>query len=387
MNKPTDLTSDQPASPSPSFPSDGHAAASNGIPGAKARHDAFQRRAFLIVLALVSIGFLYMVRHFLVTLLLAAVFSGLAYPVFLFLSGKLRSRIAGALLTLLLMLVLLVLPATGIVMMAYQQAAELWDSGALVHLFQALTTFGNEARNLLPAQLAHLYPSPAELAAAGERSLQFFGAEAGSWIKSAANALVKIALMFMFMFYFLLDGPRMAERVIRWSPLPDNYERALFQRFLVVGRGAFMGIFVIGALQGTLTGLLLWLTGVPSPVFLGVLAVMASIIPAFGAGLIWVPASLYLMITGNIGAGLVVIVVGAAVISTVDNILRPAVVGKNIKMHDLMVLVSTLGGLILFGLPGFLVGPIVAAFFLSAWAIYEEMFGDELDRNKEFGNP
>jgi len=345
--------------------------------------DEFQRKAFLVVLTLITLTFVFMVRHFIITILLAAIFTGLSYPLFTRLSHKFHSRIAGAIATLLLLLLILVLPAAGIAMMAYQQAADLWTSGALISLFEGLTRFGNELRAILPAGLRHIYPSPAELAAAGERVLQSLGAEAGGWIKSAANALVKIALMFMFMFYFLLDGPRMLDRIIRWSPLPDGYERALFARFLVVGRGAFMGIFVIGALQGALTGLLLWATGVPSPVFLGVLALMASIIPAFGAGLIWVPASLYLFITGHIVGGLAVLIVGASVISTIDNLLRPAVVGKSIKMHDSIVLVSTLGGLIVFGLPGFLLGPIIAAFFLSAWGIYEEMFAVELERNRE----
>jgi predicted PurR-regulated permease PerM len=131
-----------------------------------------------------------------------------------------------------------------------------------------------------------------------------------------------------------------------------------------------------------LTGLLLWATGVPSPLFLGVLTVPASILPALGAGLIWAPAALFLLAMGHTTKGLVVIAVGILVISTVDNLLRPMVVGKSIKMHDSMVLVSTLGGLVVFGLPGFLIGPIIAALFLSAWGIYEEMFATELKRNE-----
>lgn len=344
--------------------------------------NAFQRKAFLLVLALVSIGFIYMVRHFLVTLFLAAVFSGLSYPLFRWLSGRLHNRVAGAVITLLLLLVVLVLPLAGILLAAYQQAAELWNIGAHRTLFMALANFGDEARTMLPKQLEHLYPSALEVTTAIESAVGYIGRQAGGWLAIAATTLVKLALMFLFMFYFLLDGPRMIEQIIRWSPLPDAYERALLKRFLVVGRGAFMGIFVIGALQGTLTGLLLWLTGVPSPVFLGVLTVFASIVPALGAGMVWAPAGIYLMVTGNIFAGLVVFAVGGAVISTVDNLLRPVVVGKTIKMQDSMVLLSTLGGLVVFGLPGFLIGPIVAAFFLSAWGIYEEMFAQEIERNK-----
>jgi len=349
------------------------------------RFDRFQRLTFLVMLALISIGFVVMVRQFLVTVFLAAVFTGLSWPLFTWLSAKLRNRVAGAVATLLLLLVVLVLPLAGIATAAYQQAMDLWASGVHTRLLGAATTFGADVRAMLPRQLAHLYPSAAEIAKAAENAVAYLGQQAGGWLAGAADVLIKIALMFLFMFYFLLDGPRMLQRIVRLSPLPDGYEHALFERFLVVGRGAFMGIFVIGAIQGLLTGLLLWLTGVPSPVFLGVLAMAASIIPAFGAGLVWVPAALYLFLSGSLLAGLVVVLVGGGVISTVDNLLRPLVVGKSIKMHDSMVLVSTLGGLLAFGLPGFLLGPIIAAFFLSAWDIYEDMFAAELDRNERSG--
>jgi predicted PurR-regulated permease PerM len=101
-----------------------------------------------------------------------------------------------------------------------------------------------------------------------------------------------------------------------------------------------------------------------------------------GAGLVWVPAALFLLLQGKIAAGVTVIVVGAVIISSVDNILRPLLVGKDIKMHDLMVLLSTLGGLGLFGLAGFIIGPILAALFLSIWHMYEEVFAAELSRNR-----
>jgi predicted PurR-regulated permease PerM len=128
--------------------------------------------------------------------------------------------------------------------------------------------------------------------------------------------------------------------------------------------------------------LLFWFTGVGSPILLGVLTVFATVIPAFGAGLVWFPVGLFLLISGDYAMALVVFGVGAGVISVVDNLLRPAVVGKDIKMHDVMVLVSTLGGLAMFGLPGFIIGPILAAVFLSVWAIYEKMFAKELARNR-----
>jgi predicted PurR-regulated permease PerM len=136
-----------------------------------------------------------------------------------------------------------------------------------------------------------------------------------------------------------------------------------------------------------LNGLLFWAVGVGSPLLLGVLTVFASVIPAFGAGLVWLPVALFLLISGKFGPALIVFAVGMGVVSTVDNLLRPMVVGKDIKMHDVMVLISTLGGLAMFGLPGFIIGPILAALFLSTWNIFEKMFARELARNRVHVKP
>jgi predicted PurR-regulated permease PerM len=342
----------------------------------------FQRKAFLVILAVISVGFLYMVRHFLLTVFLAAVFAGMAHPVYAWLARKLGSRPAGAGVTLLLLVLLFLLPVGAIAFAAYQQAADLWAAGTHTRLVDAVIHLDGEIRHLLPRQLARLYPSSDALSQGLQNLLGNLAGEAGGWLAGAANAVIKILLMLLFMFYFLLDGKRILDKLVRWSPLPDDSERALLARFLVVGRGAFAGIFVIGAVQGLLTGLLLWVTGVPSPLFLGVLTVPASILPALGAGLIWAPAALYLLATGHFVKGVIVVAVGVLVISTIDNLLRPKVVGKSIQMHDSMVLLSTLGGLVVFGLPGFLIGPIVAALFLSAWDIYEHMFANELKRNE-----
>ena len=350
------------------------------------RESSFQRKAFLLVLAVISLGFLYVVRHFLLTLFLAAVFTGLSYPVYAYLARKVRYRPAAAGLTLLALVLCLVLPIAAVVMVAYQQAwlfFQTFDYQVLPGMLDGVT---RELQQRFPALLNHLQLSRQDLVAYGlagaQKSLEWVVRQGANWSLMAAGGLVNFVLMLFFMFYFYLDGPLILKRIIRWSPLPDDFERSLFDRFLVVGRGALKGIFIVGAIQGVFSGLLFWAVGITSPIFLGVLAVMASVIPAFGAGLVWFPVMLALVFAGKFGAALTVLLVGALVISTVDNLLRPQVVGKDIKMHDVMVLVSTLGGLVVFGLPGFIIGPILAALFLSAWTIFEDMFAKELARNE-----
>jgi predicted PurR-regulated permease PerM len=348
--------------------------------------DTFQRVSFLIILALVTIGFVCMVNYFLLTLFMAAVFTGLTYKYYLFFLGKVKKPALAALITLTLLLVVVVLPVLAVVMAAYQQAFVFFQNFNYDSLPGSMAEVIGFLRDRYPVIFQKLQLSSHELNAyaneGSKRAFEWLVQQSATWSVTALTGLVNFALMMFIMFYFYLDGPRLLDRLVAWSPLPDDYERAMLEKFLVVGRGTLKGIFIIGALQGLLSGLLFWLTGVSSPVLLGVLTVFASVIPAFGAGLIWFPVAVIMMLSGHVGAGLVILGVGAGVISVVDNLLRPAVVGKDIHMHDVMVLVSTLGGLALFGLPGFIIGPIIAAVFLSVWTIYEKMFAKELARNR-----
>lgn len=348
--------------------------------------DTFQRASFLVILALVTVGFVLMVNYFLLTLFMAAVFTGLTYKYYLFFLKRVKKPALAALITLFLLLIVVVLPIMAVVMAAYQQAFVFFQNFNYESLPGSMAEAIGFLQERFPGIFNKLQLSPQEMTTyaseGGKRALEWLVRQSASWSLVAATGLVNFALMMFIMFYFYLDGPRILDRIVSWSPLQDDYERAMLDKFLVVGRGTLKGIFIIGALQGFLSGILFWLTGVGSPILLGVLTVFATVIPAFGAGLVWFPVGLFLLMSGNVGAALVVLGVGAGVISVVDNLLRPAVVGKDIKMHDVMVLVSTLGGLAMFGLPGFIIGPILAAVFLSVWTIYEKMFAKELARNR-----
>ncbi len=351
----------------------------------------FQRAAFLIFLAIVSVGFIMMVNYFLLTLLMAAVFTGLSYRLYLFLLKGLRKPALAALATLALLVLGVVLPILAVVAAAYQQAFVFFQGFNYDSLPGSMAELINMLQRTFPGLFERLRINPQEMTVyasdAGKQALEWLVRKGANWSIGAAGGLVNLVLMLFIMFFFYLDGPRIIERIIRWSPLPDDYERALLDRFLVVGRGTLKGIFIIGTIQGILTGVLCWIVGVGSPLLLGVLTVFASVIPAFGAGLVWFPVGVFLLFAGNIPQALIVFAVGGIVISTIDNILRPIVVGRDIKMHDVMVLVSTLGGLAMFGLPGFIIGPILAALFLSTWTIFEKMFAHELARNRRHVEP
>jgi predicted PurR-regulated permease PerM len=127
------------------------------------------------------------------------------------------------------------------------------------------------------------------------------------------------------------------------------------------------GNLVVAILQGALGGLIFWILGVHAPVMWAVLMSVLSLLPAVGCAMVWLPVALYFFATGAIVSGVVLILYGLFVIGLVDNALRPILVGKDTKMPDFLVLLSTLGGLAVFGPNGFVVGPLIAALFIAAW--------------------
>jgi len=212
-------------------------------------------------------------------------------------------------------------------------------------------------------------------------ALQWIVSQGAGFSVSVVNTLLNFFLMLFMMFYFFIDGERILARLIRWSPLRDEHERLLLHQFLRVSKATLKGLLVIGVVQGTIGALLFLCLGLDSPVLLGTLMIFASIIPAVGVGLIWVPVAIWMLIQGKIISAIIIAAVCALIIGTVDNVLRPILVGKDTELHDIMVLVSTLGGLGLFGLPGFILGPVIASLFVTLWTLYEQVFADELLRN------
>jgi predicted PurR-regulated permease PerM len=187
-----------------------------------------------------------------------------------------------------------------------------------------------------------------------------------------------VFIMFFTLFYFLIDGKRALRYIMRISPLRDEHDRLLIQKFVSISRATLKGTIVIGFIQGMLGGVMFWVAGVPSAAIWGLLMALLSLVPMVGSGLVWLPAGVIMLLLGNIWQGVFILAVGFGLVSTIDNILRPKLVGKDTQMHPLMVLFATLGGLSFFGLPGFVLGPIVVALFMALSDIYSIEFRDQL---------
>lgn len=185
-------------------------------------------------------------------------------------------------------------------------------------------------------------------------------------------------MMFFSLFYLLIDGKKLIRKIMEMSPLEDKYESILISRFNSITRATVKGTILIALIQGILGSALFFFTGVASPIFFGMLMAITSIIPPLGSGLIWFPIGIVMIILGNVGEGITILIFGGLVVSTIDNFLRPRLVGKDIEMHPLLILFSTLGGIAVFGISGFIVGPIIMSLFVSLWDIYALEFKTQL---------
>lgn len=196
--------------------------------------------------------------------------------------------------------------------------------------------------------------------------------------KGVAHFVFVIVITFFSLFYLLIDGRKLLKKLTNLSPLRDEYEEKLIGKFNSIAKATIKGTILIALLQGLMTGILFWATGVSSPAILGILAAVASVIPSVGSALIWLPTGISMIILGNFWAGIVILLVGV-IISTIDNILKPKLVGQDTEMHPLLILFSTLGGIALFGISGFIIGPIIMSFFIVLWEIYAVEFKEQLE--------
>lgn len=323
---------------------------------------------------------------FLKPLLLGAMLASLSRPLYQWVTRLLGGRNSlGAILTLLILFILVAGPLSAFVGLVVSQAVNISNDAIpwVQQHFGAASTFN--AHDWLvqrfPA-LATYVPDQAQimenLGNAAKSAGGFLVTGVSRMTAGTAAFLLDLFVMLYAMFYFLRDGRQIVEKIFYYTPLDHEDEARVLQRFTSVTRATIKGTLVIGVIQGTLAGLGFWVAGIDGAAFWGTLMTVLSIVPGIGAALIWVPGVIYLFITGQTLAGTLLLAWCAAVVGTVDNILRPMLVGKDAKMPDLLILVGTLGGLFLFGPIGFIVGPIVCGLFLTVWDIYGTTFRDVL---------
>jgi predicted PurR-regulated permease PerM len=184
-----------------------------------------------------------------------------------------------------------------------------------------------------------------------------------------ANFFLQLFVMVYAMFYFLREGPATAKRVIGYAPLPHRVRVLLVETGMSVTRATLKGTLVIGLVQGALGGVAFAVAGIQGAAFWGAVMALSSVIPAVGTAIVWVPATIFLFVTGDVGTGVGLLLWCTIVVGGVDNILRPILVGGDTQMPDILILVSTFGGLTFFGVAGLIIGPVIAALFVTMWQV------------------
>ncbi len=336
-----------------------------------------QRLALNLLLALVSAALVWILLPFYGAILWASVIALLFTPLFTWLVRRLKGRrTLAALLTMVVASVMVILPAVLVLAaLAGEAAAVVQDlqSGALNparvlrEVFDALpgwlTTllgrFGLAEFDVLQRRLAEVLTQGSRLIATQTLS---FG-------QDAFNVTVSMLITVYLAFFLVRDGAAIVRAVLRAIPLSETHKQDLLAQFGTVLRATVKGNVVIALVQGLLGGLAFWVLGVGGALLWSVLMAVLSLLPAVGASLVWGPLAAWLFLTGQTGSAVALVAWGALVVGTVDNLLRPLLVGRDTGMPDYLVLISTFGGIAVMGVNGFVVGPTIAAMFMAAWHI------------------
>lgn len=338
------------------------------------------RKAFLLFLVIViTAAFLYMVRGFLMTILLAALAAGLANPVYLRLRRAFGGREAlASAATVLLTLILVVGPVATIVGVVARQAYTVTQTAG--PRVQELTQQSEHLEDLM-VRLPfgeRILPYRGQILTRVGEAAERLGHLLVGWLSSMTLGTLTFILQFIIllyaMFFFLIEGRETLDRSLKLLPLTHDDKEELVGRFMSVTRATLKGTFLIGGLQGILHGLAFWVAGINGALFWAVVMTLLSVVPGVGAALVWLPVAIYLIIIGQTTAGIGLLLFCGLVVGSVDNVLRPRLVGRDIGMSELMIFFSTIGGLALFGPFGFILGPLLAALFISIWGIVGHLF-------------
>ena len=337
-------------------------------------------RIFLVALVIaISVLFLKMIRPFLTALMLAGIAASLAQPLYRRMVRVFRGRRQGAAIAVIALVVLVVLlPLAGLLGLVAAEAVKVGETA--VPWVQDKLSRPDVLESWLRGLpfYEHLEPHRDDLLTRAGQAVGFLSRLLIGGLQSVTsgtlNFLFMLGIMLYAMYFFLEQGGRLVDRILWYLPLEDAEERLLLDKFRSVTRATLKGTAVIGVLQGTLAGIAFAVAGVPSALFWGALMVVLSVIPGIGIGLVWVPASIVLVSSGHATAGIALAVFCGAIVGSIDNVLRPRLVGQDTKLPDLLILLSTLGGVAMFGMLGLIIGPVLAALFVTVWEIYGRMF-------------
>ncbi len=349
------------------------------------RFSIIQQSVFLGLLIATTFIFLVMIGKYLLPLFWAIVFAIIFFPLYQRFAKLFRGRSSLASLTTILAIVLIVVVPTVLVgSLVVQESVGVYKSLTNGNHLENSQNLVNQASELLSGlEIFGVSPDAIEerLRSGVVNVSQALASSFITFGQITFSLIVYTVITLYLLFFLLRDGVLIKNKLKRYLPLGEEKEDRLFARFAGTTRAVVKGTFTIAVIQGAIGGLVFFIAGVSAPVLWGVVMGILSIIPAVGPFLVWGPVGVILIATGSIWQGVMILATGALLVSLVDEFLRPILVGRNAQIPDPIILLATIGGITSFGISGLVVGPIIAAFFLSLWAMFEEKYHKQLSKS------
>ena len=301
-------------------------------------------------------------------------------------NGLKGRRVAASAVTVILIICIIILPLTGLIGVVTSQAVKIstiakpWiehqfsEPGSFFRLIESLPFYPT-----IEPYRDQIITKAGELA---ESLSGFMIGKVTSITIGTINIILDLFIMLYCMFFFLLEGNRILNKILYYLPLEDQFEQRMLDKFTSITRATLKGTIVIGILQGGLAGIAFAVLGIPSAVFWGTIMAVLSVIPSVGSAIVWVPTVIILILTGHLAKAIILIIFCGLVVGSLDNLLRPRLVGKDTQMHELMILFGTLGGILMFGMVGMIIGPIISGLFVTLWEIFATEFKEILPEVK-----
>jgi predicted PurR-regulated permease PerM len=340
---------------------------------------------FVLVLIVICVSALFfsMIQQFLMAIFLAGLFSALARPVYRRLNILFKGhRHLASLTTLLMMIIIVLIPMFFLIGIVIGQAVDVGQTvvpwikhnlaqpDRLTEYLQRLPFFDylEPYRGLILEKTGELVGTISNwiVAALSQATL------------GTANFLFMTFVFLYTMYFFQMDGGKLINKILYYLPLNSEDESLMLNKFTSVTRATLKGSLVIGVLQGGLAGIAFTVVGIDNAVFWGAVMALLSVIPSIGSALVWFPAAVMLIMQGDTVAGIGLMAFCGLVVGSLDNVLRPILVGKDTRMHELMIFFGTLGGIMMFGIAGIFIGPLIASLFITIWELYGIAFDEYL---------
>ncbi|MFZ3103810.1 MAG: AI-2E family transporter [Smithella sp.] len=338
----------------------------------------FQNIIFLILLAFITGLLAYILKPFFFAVFWAVLIASVFAPLYKFINKKIVNPNICAGITMMGIILCLILPVGLLIDLLIME---------IIDIYQSFNSYSSNWIGTLSEALKALSKKPifaslnldqAFLINKSQEAFKVLTSYVFSHISEFTQntilVVVQFAVMLYSLFFFLRDGERLVKTITENIPVDNKHLEHFINQFLTTAKASLKFTFIIGGIQGFLGGMIFYITGIERALVWGVLMFALSIVPAIGCSLIWAPAGIIMLLLGHIWQGIAILIFGLIVISSVDNLLRPVLLGRDTQMHSLLIFLSTLGGIAAMGFSGFILGPVIASLFLAGWKLFPEIY-------------